>query len=37
MSDRIPFGVDPSLIGSEFDSSTSEPVTAQEKIGRAHV
>jgi acyl dehydratase len=30
MSDRLPFGIDPAVIGSEFDSSTSEPVTAQE-------
>ena len=30
MSERRPFGVDASLVGSEFDSSTSEPVTAQE-------
>jgi len=30
MSDRLPFGLDPALIDSEFDSSVSEPVTAQE-------
>ena len=30
MSERLPFGIDPGLIGNEFDSSTSEAVTAQE-------
>src|SRR2546425_13020769 len=30
MSERLPFGIDPRLIGNEFDSSTSEAVTAQE-------
>jgi len=30
MSDTLPFGIDQSLIGSEFDSSTSEPVTAED-------
>lgn len=30
MSGSLLFGIDPSLIGSEFDSSTSEPVSADE-------
>ena len=30
MSDRLPLGLDPALIGSEFDTSTSAPVTAEE-------
>jgi len=30
MSDTLPLGIDPALIGEEFDSSTSEPVTADE-------
>jgi len=30
MSERLPFGIDPGLMGNEFDSSTSEAVTAQE-------
>jgi MaoC dehydratase-like protein len=30
MSEKLPLGLDPSLLGVEFDSSTSEPVTAQE-------
>jgi hypothetical protein len=30
MSERLPWGLDPALIGSEFDSSTSAPVTADE-------
>jgi acyl dehydratase len=30
MSDTLPLGIDRSLIGAEFDSSTSDPVTAEE-------
>lgn len=30
MGDTLPLGLDPSLIGAEFDSSTSEPVTAED-------
>jgi len=30
MSTTLPLGIDPTLIGVEFDSSTSEPVTADE-------
>ena len=30
MSEQLPFGIDPGLIGNEFDSSTSEAVTARE-------
>lgn len=30
MSERLPWGLDPALIGSEFDASTSAPVTAEE-------
>ncbi len=30
MSTPLPLGIDPALIGVEFDSSTSEPVTAEE-------
>jgi hydroxyacyl-ACP dehydratase HTD2-like protein with hotdog domain len=30
MSERLPLGLDPALIGSEFDASTSAPVTAEE-------
>jgi acyl dehydratase len=30
MSHTLPLGIDPALIGAEFDSSTSEPVTADE-------
>ena len=30
MSDTLPLGIDSSLIGVEFDSSTSEPITAEE-------
>jgi acyl dehydratase len=30
MTDGLPLGLDPSLLGAEFDSSTSEPVTAEE-------
>jgi hypothetical protein len=30
MSETLPLGLDPSLIGTEFDSSTSAPVTAEE-------
>jgi hypothetical protein len=30
MSQTLPLGLDPSLIGTEFDSSTSAPVTAEE-------
>jgi hydroxyacyl-ACP dehydratase HTD2-like protein with hotdog domain len=30
MSERLPLGIDPALIGNEFDSSTSAPVTGEE-------
>jgi MaoC dehydratase-like protein len=30
MSERLPWGLDPALIGSEFDSGTSAPITADE-------
>src|SRR5262249_35399968 len=30
MSERLPLGLDPALIGSEFDANTSAPVTAEE-------
>jgi len=30
MSETLPLGLDASLIGTEFDSSTSEPITAEE-------
>jgi acyl dehydratase len=30
MSETLPLGIDASLIGAEFDSSTSEPVTAED-------
>jgi len=30
MSQELPLGIDPTLLGVEFDSSTSEPVTAEE-------
>ena len=42
MSDTLPLGLDRSLIGAEFDSSTSEPVAAEDirayadALGEAH-
>jgi hypothetical protein len=42
MSQHLPFGIDPAVIGGEFDSSTSEPVGAQdiydyaESLGESH-
>ena len=30
MSDALPLGLDPALIGTEFDASVSSPVTAEE-------
>lgn len=30
MSQTLPLGIDPALVGTEFDSSTSEPVTTAE-------
>jgi hypothetical protein len=30
MSEGLPWGLDPALIGAEFDASTSAPVTAEE-------
>jgi hypothetical protein len=30
VSERLPWGLDPALIGAEFDASTSAPVTADE-------
>lgn len=35
MSDTLPLGIDAALIGVEFDSSTSEPVTVEEIRGYA--
>jgi N-terminal half of MaoC dehydratase len=42
MSETLPLGIDSSLIGAEFDSSTSEPVTAEDireyaaSVGETH-
>ncbi len=42
MSETLPFGIDVALIGVEFDSSTSTPVTAEEireyaaALGKSH-
>ena len=30
MSETLPFGIDVTIVGTEFDSNTSEPVTAEE-------
>lgn len=30
MSETLPLGIDPAALGAEFDSSTSQPVTAEE-------
>jgi acyl dehydratase len=42
MSESLPLGIDPALIGAEFDSSISEPVTAEDirtyadSVGETH-
>ena len=42
MSETLPLGIDPSVLDKEFDSSTSEPVTAEEireyaaSLGESH-